>query len=418
MKEFEHAHKVLLSIFNEELSFQLAINNSLKQEKKKIDHEFKNTVFSLVGCSLRHYFVFEEIAKRKYTNLDINQLSLLMLGLSNKLFVKKVNVDELNKYIAKESGLEDAEQFISDYSDPTNLIPQDIPVDSKKYIHLRYNLTLWIVNMWAKNNGPVLSNRLYRSFGQNSSKLVRINTQQISHEEFFKKYNDFAEVEDNNLALHTGQENLRLNPAIKNHDALRMPCAYSYMCKDLDLDPVRGITIFAESENHLLDELYLLLGNEFPFEYICGDQKTYFNVNEKVKKYHLSQGGLFEAKSSGIITCVSKPVHTFFVCPKNSSFALLKEYPDYFLTIKQEDLDSLIEEEERALEEASHFVEDGGNLVYFVPTICKNEGHSLVRRFLNNHNDYSLVIEKQLFPFDHYKSFMYFAILRKEVLHD
>ena len=36
MKVYEHAQHALLSVFNDGLSFQIAINQTLKQEKKKI----------------------------------------------------------------------------------------------------------------------------------------------------------------------------------------------------------------------------------------------------------------------------------------------------------------------------------------------------------------------------------------------
>ena len=416
MKVYEHAQHALLSVLNDGLSFQIAINQTLKQEKKKIDRDFKGTVSALVGCSLRHFYIFEKLIKDYFEDIDNNDISLLMIALSNKLFVKKIDEAEMEEYVEKECSYEQTKDFLDENSDVRKLIPESIPSDSKTYVQLRYNIPLWIVHMWAKNNGPVLSKRLYFSFGQNPSRLVRINTQKISSEAFFEKYQDFQKVEEDNLALNSNKENIKANPAIRNMDAFNMPCAYTYMCKDLDLDPIRGIALFAECDNHLLDELYLLLGPNFQFEYICGDQKTYFSMNEKVKRYGLTNAALFETKS--IITCISKPVHTFFVCPKNSHLAALKEYPDYFLNIKQEDLDTFIAEESKALEEAAPLVESGGDLIYFVPTICKNESSTIIHKFLEKHKEYRLMEQKQLFPFDKYKSFLYFAILRKEVSND
>lgn len=418
MKNYEHAHQALLQILNGEISFQLAINKVLKQEKKKVDHEFKSIVAALVGCSLRHYFIFEKLIKDYFGEVDNNDLSLLMICLSNKLFVKKVDEAELLKYVADGCSYEGVEDFIEEKKDVHQLIPSDIPSDSKVYVHLRYNIPLWLVHMWARNNGPVLFKRLYYSFGQNTTYLVRINTQKISPNEFFEKYPEFHKAEDEQLAIYNKKESVNNNPAIKSEDAYHMPCAYTYMCKSLDLDPIRGIAIFAECKNHLLDELQLLLGPDFAFEYICGDQKTYFSVNEKVKKYGLTNAALYEAKSNAIITCLSKPVHTFFVCPKNSYLSALKEYPDFFLNVKQENLDEFIKEEEQALNEAAPQVEAGGNLVYFIPTICKNESQALIRRFLEKHPEFKLIEQKQLFPFDRYKSFLYFAILEKEVKND
>ena len=416
MKIYEHAQHALLSILNDSLSFQLAINKTIKQEKKKTDREFRSSISALVGCSLRHFYVFENLIKDKYPEIENGDLALLMVGLSNKLFVKKIDENELLNDIEKACSIDGAREFMDSVNDTHKLIPESIPKESKTYIHLRYNIPLWIVHMWAKNNGPVLFKRLYYSFGQSTSRLVRINTRKISSEAFFEKYPDFHKSEDANIAVINSKENIKMNPAVKAEDAFAYPVAYTYMCKDLDLDPIRGIAMYAECENHLLDELYQLLGNSFQFECICGDQKTFFFSNERVKKYGFTNAALYETKS--IITCISKPVHTFFVCPKNSNLSALRDNPDFFLYVKQEELDNYIAEEERALEEVSPLVESGGDLIYFIPTICKNESQSLIHRFLDKHKEYRLVEQRQLFPFDKYKSFLYFAILRKEVSHD
>ena len=95
MKIYEHAQRSLLHILDDGLSFQIAINQSLKQEKKKIDRDFKSAISALVGCSLRHYYVFEKLIKDEYKDINNSDLSLLMIGLSNKLFVKKIDQEEL-----------------------------------------------------------------------------------------------------------------------------------------------------------------------------------------------------------------------------------------------------------------------------------------------------------------------------------
>ena len=190
------------------------------------------------------------------------------------------------------------------------------------------------------------------------------------------------------------------------------------LLKDLDIDPIRGIAIYGGSTNAIIDELYLRLGVNFKADYLCGTQKHFFEVRDAVKKYGLVNLSLYECEHQAILTCISKPVHTFFLCPENSYFLGLIERPDYFLSCRQEDLDSFIKIEYESLIEASHHVEDGGDLVYFVPTFCRNETKSIIHRFIKEHEGFSLVEEKQLVPFDKYESMLYFAILRKEVKHD
>ena len=109
---------------------------------------------------------------------------------------------------------------------------------------------------------------------------------------------------------------------------------------------------------------------------------------------------------------------TLVLSPENSSFQRLSEESDYFLRINPDILDQLIENQKAILANAIDLVEDGGYLIYVLPTLCRNETYSLIRQFVNEHPEFVIEKEKQLFPFDRYNSMLYFAILRKEAKHD
>lgn len=418
MKEFEHAYNVLTKVVEEGLPFNIAIRSSLKEEKNKYTGDFKSSISAVSGCALRHYFVFKEIVGRHYGEIEEKEFLLLSVGLANHIFAKRFDEEELNAFISKKTSLEGAVEFISSFNDPKTLIPEDIEFGSKKFLSLRHNLPIWLVNMWQKNAGPILSKKLFRGLSEHKQPLVRINTDNITIEEFLKKYSDFTQFNDEPVAVFNGKGNIKKHDAIINNDAFDMPISYRFMCKDLDIDPLRGIAIYGGSNNSLLNELTIMLGTSFKADYVCGVQKHYFDTLATIKKLGLTDVSTYEGGASLIVTCISKPVHTFFVCPENTYFLGLIERPDYFLTLKQENLDQIIANEELALNESAAFVEQGGDLVYFIPTFCKNEGRSLIHRFLNKHKEFTLVEEKQLFPFDRYQTFLYFAVLRKEVTND
>ena len=418
MKNIEHAYNVLIKVVEDNLPFNIAVRSSLKEEKNKYDSEFKSSITAVSGCVLRHYFVFKELVGRKYPEANEEQFLLISLGLANHIFAKRFNEEELLAFIASKVEYDDVTEFITSFNDPKKLIPEDIEFGSKKFLSLRHNIPIWLVNMWQKNAGPFLSKKLFKGLTERKKSLVRINKNHLSDSEFLEKYSDFIAFREEGIAIYEGKEPLRKHSAIINEDALEMPLSYTFMCRDLDIDPLRGIAIYGGANNSLLDELYVLLGASFKADYVCGTQKHYFDVLATIKKLGLTDISTYEGDGSLIVTCISKPVHTFFVCPENTYFVGLMERPDYFLTIKQEMLDGLIKNEEVALEEASNHVEDGGDLIYFIPTFCKNEGRSLIRRFLNKHPEFTLGDEKQLYPFDRYQTMLYFAKLRKEAKHD
>ena len=96
------------------------------------------------------------------------------------------------------------------------------------------------------------------------------------------------------------------------------------------------------------------------------------------------------------------------------NYSLLRERPDYFLRIKQEDLDGFIAHEYECLQEAMKFVEDGGQLVYMIETISNKEGHGVIDKFLKEHSEFTAVDEKQFFPCNSMESAFYYAILQKK----
>lgn len=418
MRDFEHVQNVLNKVLFEDMPFHLAVKSSLKSDNKKHDPSFKQEISSVAGSVLRHYYLFKEIISRKYEEASDKNFVLLSIGLANHLFAKKIDEDKLLPFISKETEFKDSKEFILSFNDPTKLIPEDIELNSRKYISLRFNIPLWVVSMWEKNCGPVLSKKLYYSFSRFKKVLLRVNTDVISKDDLLAKYPNFSAAQEDKYVLYEGRENIRSLEAYHNDEIILTPAGYDFMLSKIDIDAFRGIAIYGACENYLIDELFSLLGIDFKADYICGKQKHFFEVKQKLNALHLSNISLYEIESEGMRTCVSKPVHYMFVCPDNSYLAELKERPDAFLRCKQEQLDEHIKEEKKALNSAADLVEEDGYLIYFIPTVCRNETRGVVNAFLNEHNEFSLVEEKQLFPFDKYQTMLYFAILRKEVKHD
>ena len=122
---------------------------------------------------------------------------------------------------------------------------------------------------------------------------------------------------------------------------------------------------------------------------------------------------IYNAASSSIITCISNKVGTMICLPKSTTFDLLRSTPDYFLRVKQDQLDEIIKSESSALEECANQVEVDGTLVYMIPTMSKKESTGVIANFLFLHKDFTLVEERQFFPFDEFDSCLYYAILKK-----
>ncbi len=183
----------------------------------------------------------------------------------------------------------------------------------------------------------------------------------------------------------------------------------------LDLDPLKGIAIFSEVPNNMHFELFDRFNDNLHLDLVINHSNFYYEVRKYVKEKALDHVYVYEASESSLITCLSKKVHTFICLPKNTMFDYFRSAPDYFLRVKQDELDAIIAHEYSSLEESSKFVELDGELIYMIPSLNRKESNSLIAKFLLEHQDFALIEEKQYFPFDSYDSCLYFARLKKVV---
>ena len=146
---------------------------------------------------------------------------------------------------------------------------------------------------------------------------------------------------------------------------------------------------------------------------VINHQGCYYETRRNIQEKGFTHIYTYESAYSGLITCLSKKVHTLICMPKSTTFDFLRSTPDYFLRVKQEQLDEIIATELASLEECANFVEEGGELVYMIPTLSRKESNNLVDNFLVKHKDFQLVEERQFFPFEIYDSCLYFARLKK-----
>ena len=399
MKRFTLSHSVLKNILDDEkYTFSLAIANAFKNEKNKTIN--RHHISSIVGASLRHYYVFKELLTKQYGELDNDKLAYGLIAMANAYFVRMLDSRKVNDEFERLGGLENLNDFVSSIS-VDKLIPEEYKQGSKEFLSLRFNTPMWLIGMWKKHYGESLTYR-----------LLKTNSKTPDHYFSAKENYDFShgfvptKVEGVYRYIEKGP--------IKDREAL-LPAipALVYALNLIDIDPIRGLAIYSETQSFLLYQLSKRLNKFAKVDFIGGKPAAYLEANRVIKNLGLTNIDTYEINVTGLITVMSQPVHTLFVLPDNSHYSLLRERPDYFLKIKQEDLDGFINHEYECLEEAGKFVEDNGELVYMIETISNKEGHGVIDKFLKEHPEFTAVDEKQFFPCNSMESTFYFAILRK-----
>ena len=407
------AKEILQKIIIENTPFSLALKQAFK--RGDITKEDRPVVSAVVGCSLRHYFVLERIFKDAYPNLESEGLIALYIAFSNALFIKKLDQEECNALAQSFLKEEDAPfvNFLAPYLADKKLVPEDVEVGSFDFLSYRYNTPVSVIKMWNKQFGQVITSRILKANSKPAPVVLRINNNKISDEDFFNQYPDFASTDIAGIAIYNGEGKFKNSPVFEKQLANVLTPAYKEMLDEGDVDLLRGFAVYSEYPNDFVVELSSRFQSLNNIEFIGGSYSAFINTKNALARAGVKNANVYEASASSIVTCISKPVHTFLVMPDSSRLNLLQVLPDYFLRFDIQKLDELIANQANALQEASAQVEDGGYLLYLVDTVSKKETMGIINEFLKEHTEFVLIREKLYFPYKKYGGSYYFAVLKK-----
>ena len=408
------AKDILKKITVENVPFSLALKQAFKNDSS-VSKEDRSVVSAVVGCSLRHYIVMERLLKDAYPNIESEGLSALLVAFSNALFIKKIPQDECNALAQSFLKEEDTPftDFIAPYLEEKKLVPEDIEVGSFEFLSYRYNTPISVIKMWNKQFGNIITSRILKANSKPAPAVLRINNTKISDDDFFNQYPDYEKTDVPGVAIYQGEGRFKNSDAYNKQLVNAISPAFKEMLDEGDLDLFRGFAVYSEYPNDLLTEFLSRYESLNNIEYVAGSYSAFTNAKNMVAKANNKGVNIYEAGASSIVTCISKPVHTFLVMPDSSRLNLLQVLPDYFLRFDINKLDELLANQGKALEEASSQVEDGGYLLYMVDTISKKECMGVVNEFLKNHSEFTFVKDKLYFPYKKFGGSYYFAVLKK-----
>ena len=406
------AIEILKDVLDRNIPFDIAI----KQKYKKIANlsnfaVLRKGITALTGCELRHHLIFKEITDEHFLGLDTESLYLIYLAHANNLFIKLFDKDEMITYvythlINKEYSFDKKtiKEYFESCLDTKTLIPSKYDVNSNEFLALRFNTPSWLTKMWNKNYGRSLTLKILKANSKAPLNTFRVNTVLTSTEEVLSN-SEFKSAFVNDVVIYEGSNSNEIFP---------QKMGYKYIVDKFEIDPLRGIAIYQGGSSNFYLEVALRGMMALPIDLIMSSHQDFYEIKNNITKFGITNLKSYLGEPNTLITCISKKVHTFFVLPRSSNFDLLRTTPDYFARFKRESLDKLIAEQYYTLNECKDLVEEGGNIVYIIPTISQKEGHGNIYKFLKENKNFKLVEERQLFPFDPYDSSMYYAILRKD----
>lgn len=412
--------QILLDILDRGLPFRVASKNAFN--KAETEPDTRRIISAIIGAELRHHILFTYLIEKEFKGLALKDYALLLILLSHQLYIKKENSDALLKYALainkKENGPlfdSDFTNFLEKYNDMRTLIGDDVEIGSNKYLSLKYNTPEWLVGMWQKHFGPRIATRILQANIHHPNPVVHVNTlMNVSEEDLLKEKDVFESTPVKNVLHYLSRGSLMSNIHMQEFDAFPTSMGLSLALEHVDIDMFKPIAIFqgTPGENLFL-EVAMKSSFDMNMDVMLGLQQDYNSVKKSIRKFGLMKASVYLMETSKFITAISNEVHTFFLMPFCSNFAEIRTTPDFILHFKQDQIDMMIRYQEQAIKDALDVIEDGGELVYIIPTLNNKEGHLLINKVVNENDNLTLLEEKQLFPFDIYETSLYFARILK-----
>ena len=409
MHKFNIAIEILDNILVKQIPFNLATKNVL--DKYSTPLEDRANITGLVGCELRHHLLFETLIKDDLELDDNAGYSAFLLLLANHHFYLKFDEQELIAITAKESGKDAKEikEFLANHDDKNELIPTKYPKGSFEYLSLRYNTPIWLVKMLNKHFGRGLAFKVLQVNTRPVVQAYKLNGIELGR---VLVNPNFAVAPIDDMALYIGKGSAKGTDFYKNKEIIPEKMAFKATLDSIDVKPMSSIAYFSGYSNTMYIDLALRVPTSH-IDVVTPDITLSTEVKRHISTYNLKNVSCFEEKAANLLACISDKVDYFFMLARNSNFELLRTNADYFLRFSRDELDSIMNEQRYSLEEAASLVNDGGELIYMIPTLNKKESKQIINEFLLIHQEYSLVEEKQYFPFEELNSTLYVARMVK-----
>lgn len=411
MKELELANKVLTSILTDDVSFKKALKEVFPFNSK--DKEYTSVVSSLTGCELRHHLLFLEVAKVFSPELTNEEKNLLLLALSNYYFLKKLPNDEVEAYlkeVLKDKYTEETASLFHKEGTASDLLTME--KTSLDYISIRFNTPRWLIKMWAKHYGRGVAFRILKANSFPTKNMVRLNTliekdPAIDHEDLFVP----SDVKD--MYQYVGKMSLRKTEVYKNDGVFLLKPVIKELF-DQYVDPtLNEYTLYSGADDSLFNEMIVRSELKKGINVVVPSIDKRLEMMRWIRTRKAKNINFFQADNLiAYQTGISNKQNLIVVNPISSSFEKIRMYPDYLLHFKREEFDGIIAHQKEVLNDMSTFVNNGGTILYIVDTMNKKETVDVVNGFIAEHPDFSIVEQRQIFPFEKEDASLYYAVMK------
>ena len=414
MQELDLSLTILNDIIDNDESFAEALKKVFKADVDK--RPYRAAVAALVGCELRHHILFGYLLNDM--DLSEEEKRYVSLVLSNIAFVKKLDVEAVKKALNEKLGEKASivNELIVTAEAGKSFIPEDMSRTSNRYLSLRYNTPEWVLKIW-QHYGFGTTYKILRKNSVPNVATLRVRDP-LSVAELCERNSDFVPSAVDGIVNYKGKIAIRKIPEFQRGELfLEKPGVKAVIDRFIIEEPKELMVYEGGNDSSLLYEILETYKDSIGINLVVKNMDDHMLVGKQIRKCDLKNVNFFAAESDSMNAGISRLQDLVIVSPKSTDFDKIREEPDYLLHFhKQEGEGKLYTDEKDTLENCAKFVAENGTLVYMIRTISKKEGHNLINAFLANHQEFHLIEEKQMFPFEANETALYYAAMMKQTL--
>lgn len=419
MSILKDVYNYIEEIKTKKRSFQRLMNKGITGYDEKVTRIIKDSLKSIVN---RYYFLEWELSKLIKVN-DEHTKDYLICALGQYHFVNEISnemllsffKDELNSFDDKLSPDFVYNKFIS-LNGKTLTISEFENKIIYKRLAVTYSYPEWVCKMLCKHYGYKKAYRAIASSKRNINLSLNVNTLLTTRDEILKKYPSTYEkgtLTDTALKYKGKQKLIDLNAFTSNFFFVEDE-SKQLLVRNLNLEMNDTCLLINEEKGSTAIDMATKTKDRGLIHVASNNVIDYNAIKTMVERFKIHSLDIFESNVDQLITHVGYGScdKVLFIAP-SSELGLVRKRPDILLTLKKEDIDSILKTQKEQLEEVSKFVKNDGLLEYAVFTYSRKETTKIIKEFTLNHPEFELICDRQIFANDVPSDGVYFALLRK-----
>jgi len=388
---------------------QIIVNNKfanllMRNELQGIEKDDASFITNIVNGVLRN----NRYLNYQYSNLLKSKCSkkdeiLLNMAVYELMFLNNEAYGVVNEYVSISKNKKFINGVLRNYLRKEQ---KELTLDNLENIAIRYSINDWIIKLWNAHYGFDTTLKIAQSMNKIPKMTYRLNSLKCSYKDLdkydIKIINDLAFESDTNL-LKTDEFS----------EGKLLVQDYSSQCVVNYLDLVDNLSILdiCAAPGTKTTQIAQIINNTGRI--IAND--LYDNrvklIDSLAKKLGITNIETINEDATTVV--FDETFDRILVDAPCSGLGVLRKKPDIKFRLTTNDLDEIIKIQELILNNVCKYLNKDGIMVYSTCTLNKKENEKQVIKFLKSHEEYQLIEEKTIMPFENNSDGFYMAKLKR-----